>query len=171
MPRQFLSMTYLTRKRVGPVLWNPGHLHNLMIGDFDRDGDLELVATGLNNGYDRASIFSLDLENFTKTCAVPSIPEYSFTNLEIAQLNHYVLLPKSDYTKYLNLRFNPVPIGSLSYHSVNKKFNFTTLEGHVQSKIGGTINYWISGDLKNFDVFISDALPLVRDPLVKSGIT
>jgi hypothetical protein len=146
------------------TLWNAGGITNSIIGDFNEDGKKELVLGGLNNGYECAVFFSVNLDKIKGQ--TPSKDRYVFKNIPNAILNNYILLPHTDYGK-LMFRNNVVPYNTLFFDSKSKEFQVSTYEG-----LDNPILFHYRFD-KNFNflwVDCADNAQQQRDSLVAQGI-
>lgn len=160
------KLDLLTGKRFDSTstLWNAGGITNAMIGDFNEDGKKEIIAAGMNNGYERAILFSADLDKIAGQ--TPSPERYRFNNISDAKLNRYLLLPHTDYGKLFS-RYNLVPVNSLYYTSSSKEIVVMTSEG-VDNSIG--FYYGFDKDLNFQWVDCGDSAQQLRDSLVIKGI-
>ncbi len=60
----FYKLNLRTGKRIDSTntLWHAGGICSALTGDFDEDGKTELVAVAIHNGYERAVLFSINLD-------------------------------------------------------------------------------------------------------------
>ncbi|GAB4287786.1 MAG: hypothetical protein Kow0098_04810 [Ignavibacteriaceae bacterium] len=151
----------------GDTLWHPGHLTDGETGDFNEDGKIELVATAINNYYESAVVFSIDIDNLNGYLAADG--EYKFKNTKTASFNKYVLLTKTDVTNFSGYRFNRTQRGHLTYHSASKDFSIFANEGNDYYK-----NLVV---LYMFDQYLNlkmadplDSYQVYRDSLISRGI-
>ncbi|NWF88462.1 MAG: hypothetical protein HXY50_03270, partial [Ignavibacteriaceae bacterium] len=151
-------------ERIKNTLWNAGHFHDGIIGDFNKDGENEIVLTAINNGFERTMIVSIDLKNLTGQ--LPTTQNYLFHQVEEANYNKLVLLPVTDFAKFLGARFNITLRGGLRY--LNNEFSLTTAED-ITSNSPANVNYRFNYDLKFLDVECSDVFQIIRDSLVAKG--
>lgn len=155
------KLNSMNGKRIAGTLWNAGHFQDGIIGDFNNDGNSELVLTAINNGYARSEIVSIDLSNLNGQ--LPTGHNYAFQGIGMAKYNKMVLLPKSDYAEYMNARFNPVLKGGLSFN--NKEFTLCTIED-IDANSRTSLNYRFDVNLNFNDVECSDVFQVKRDSLV-----
>jgi hypothetical protein len=146
------------------TLWNAGGITNAMIGDFNEDDKKEMIVAGLNNGFERAVLFSVDLDKiFGQT---PAPERYIFNNIPKAELNGYIVLPNSDYGKLFH-RSNIVPFNGLYYASNSKEIVAQTLDGNDKPIL---FYYGFDTDLNFLWVDCADNAQQLRDSLVMQGI-
>lgn len=157
-----------TGKRIDSAFafWNSGSITQGMIGDFNLDGDKELVALGINNGYSRAVFFSINLNQLYGKSPAPE--RYSFKGMDLAKFNAYVLLPLSDYGKYY-FRYNFPDYGSFEYYPKSKEFGFFVWEGDA-SLNGAILVYRFNKKMQLTMLDCGDDFQKKRDSLVVKGI-
>jgi hypothetical protein len=160
------KLELLTGKRFDSLstLWNAGGITNAMIGDFNEDNKKEMIVAGLNNGFERAVLFSVDLDKLIGQ--TPSPERYIFNNLPKAELNKYILIPNSDYGKLYH-RSNLVPFNGLYYASNSKEIVAQTLDGNDKPIL---FYYGFDTDLNFLWVDCADNAQQLRDSLVMQGI-
>lgn len=146
------------------TLWNAGAINNVMIGDFNEDGRKEMVVTGNHNGYERALLFSVDVDKMKGQTPAPD--RYVFKNIPLAELNRFILLPHTDYGKYYH-RTNVVQLNGLYYTPGSKEFVVITNDG-IESPI--SFNYGFDNNLNFLWVDCGDNAQTMRDSLVTKGI-
>ena len=156
----------LTGKRLKGTLWHPGHFTGGIISDFNNDGEQEIVLEAINNGLERSAVMSINIENING--AAPSTNKYEYKGYPIAKFNHYILLPKTDYTEFYNDRFNAPKLGSLTFNYQNNKFLIGVLEAPTTNVSAG-IYYSLDTNLSHPKILIGDDFHMMRDALVKSG--
>lgn len=93
-----------TGERLEGTLWNAGHFQDGVIGDFNRDGQKEIVLIAISNGFEKTFIVSINLDKINGY--LPTSDIYKFQEIQLAEYNKFVLLPVTDYAKYLGARFN-----------------------------------------------------------------
>ncbi len=165
-PSPFIRIDARTGERLEGILWHPGGMNSGIIGDFNKDGKTELVACGVNNGLERAVVFSINTDELKHTTRAPSIQDYSFNGFKVAKFNKYILFPKTDYNMYKKLRFNNSLF--VSFNKLNNKFYATTLEGDPQKNIVG-LGFYFDNNLSNPEILIGDIFQVRRDSLVVKG--
>ncbi len=133
-PSAIYRLNLLNGKRLSGTLWSQGHFAGAMIGDFNKDGQTELVGLGINNGSERCFLLSINLNQLSGQ--TPTLNKnYYYPKKEIAMFNQYLLLPKSDYNDYFKERFNVIPQGNLQYQKDMNKFVFSIYEGDSENPI------------------------------------
>ncbi len=165
-PNIIFRLDARTGKRLPGTFLHSGSIERGIIGDFNKDGKKELVAAGINNGYERAIMFSINLEELKKESQGLSAPNYSFKNFNIASFNGYLLLPKTDYNKYQRLRFNNILYIALNPRDSN--IYFSTIEGAYPTDSVG-VSYSIDRSFTSPKVIIGDDFQVKRDSLVAQG--
>ena len=160
------KLELLTGKRFDSLstLWNAGGITNAMIGVFNEDNKKEMIVAGLNNGFERAVLFSVDLDKIMGQ--TPSPERYIFNNIPKAELNKYILLPNSDYGKLYH-RSNLVPSNGLYYASNSKEIVAQTLDGNDKPIL---FYYGFNTELNFLWVDCADNAQHLRDSLVIQGI-
>ncbi len=168
-PNAIFELDAKTGKRIDSLntLWNAGGITNGVIGDFNHDGKPELIVTAIHNGFQRAVLFSIDMNKLGGQTPAP--PNYTFYNMKAASLNSFILLPISDYGRYY-FRWNMPAPASLQYSSVNNQFKFDVDEGVGNISDMAALSYVFDNKL-NFE-FIScdDRFQVQRDSLVAKGV-
>ncbi|RJP74116.1 MAG: hypothetical protein C4539_00655 [Ignavibacteriales bacterium] len=155
-----------TGKRLEGVFWNSGHIQNAIIDDYNHDGKLELICNSYNNSYEKCGVFIIDIDRFSGRS--PAIKGYNFYGYGIPDFETYILIPNSDYNKYLNYRNNVISGGSLKLSENGNKITFTASEDIRYFGMAGII-YYLSPNLKDFDIVIGSTFRVLRDTLVAHG--
>ena len=150
-------------ERVKDVFWHPGGTRGGFLEDIDDDGKIELVASAISNGIERCVLFSIEYDKLKGTA--PTTENYRFLEMEIADFDHYVLLPKSDYNRAKNYRYNsPFPPsinnGKISVNLDEDRENFYRIEGFAVR---------FEKDFSNPRVIVDDDFRTLRDSLVVKG--
>lgn len=146
------------------TLWNAGGITDAMIGDFNEDDKKEMIVAGLNNGFERAVLFSVDLDKIVGQTPAPE--RYTFNNIPKAELNRYVLLPHTDYGRIFQ-RSNLVPRNGIYYTASSKEIIAQTQEG-IDKPI--LFYYGFDTELNFLWVDCADNAQQLRDSLVIHGI-
>ncbi|MBK7107013.1 MAG: hypothetical protein IPH62_17205 [Ignavibacteriae bacterium] len=152
-----------TGKRINSTLWNAGFFTNGLIFDFDKDGKNEIFANFVNNGYEQVGLLVIETEKLNGQCPTTSNYEYKF--LPIADLEEYILFPKTDYTHYINRRIEGIPLGSSLLFSNENKFLINVEFGVNQV----SIHYYYNYLLNNFEIIVGNGFRVMRDSLVVHG--
>ncbi len=153
-----------TGKLLKGILWHSGHLNTTHI--FHNDDKNELYATAINNGFERSVLFSIPADKLNGQ--LPAAEGYEFLNIKPADPDQYVLLPKSDFTDFMQIRFNAPEVGALYLDKVKGEILIYVLEGYPGNNFGG-VSYRFTKDLQLISVNFSDAFIEKRDALVKAG--
>ena len=145
-------------------LWNAGSINNALSGDFNQDGKKEIILGGMSNGFERAVLFSVDLEKIKGQTPAPE--RYVLNNIPDAELNAFILLPHTDYGK-LFLRSNIVQPNSMYYDSNSKEIVISTFDG---DKRPINIYYGFDKKLNFLWVDCADNAQKYRDSIVAQHI-
>jgi len=76
--------------------WHSGHLDFMILADLDGDGRQEIVASGVSNGYHRATLVVLDADNVTVASLEPLRPEIQLHGMGTPHERLRLLFPRSD---------------------------------------------------------------------------
>lgn len=153
-------------QRLGPTLWQVGHLQSGLICDLNKDGNLELIMVGINNALGRSVLFSIDIDNITDA-QLPAEGTRLFKNLKFASVNKYILLPQTDYDKYYGNKFNFAMVGNLNIRKNSNEVFIYLFEGPYNNKKAIFLQFD-----KNLSVSLIDAsenFEVARDSLVAKG--
>lgn len=154
-----------TGKRLPGTLWCSGHTVDAIIKDLDNDGDKEILAVGVDNGYEEIVIFSFEIDTLTRSRL--SKEEYLIKNYPIADLTTLIRLAKTDYDNYLQLRIPVIDKGSFYDDIIEEKYIFKTATNDIETQA----HLWIKLDynLKDFDVIVDNQFRVIRDSLIAHG--
>ncbi|MBK8946847.1 MAG: hypothetical protein IPM32_16480 [Ignavibacteriae bacterium] len=152
-----------TGKRVNSTLWNAGFITNGIIFDFDGDGKKELIGNFVNNGFEQAGIMQIEIEKLSGQC--PTTSNYQYKYLPIADLEEYILFPKTDYTHYINQRIEGILCGGTLHRSEENKI-LVNVEMDMNK---ASIHYYYNYLLNNFEIVIGNEFRVMRDSLVVQG--
>jgi hypothetical protein len=83
--------------------WHSGILNHLALTDLDGDGREEIIATGISNGYDKATLIALDPERVFGASTEAARPEVQLHGLGIAHERFRLLFPRSDLNRALSV--------------------------------------------------------------------
>jgi hypothetical protein len=165
-PNAVYKLDVRTGRRVDSLntLWHAGSI-SVIIGDFNEDGKTELAAAGVNNSFERAVFFTIDIENISGT-QMPATEYYSLINngisLERARFNKYFIFPQTDFSYYNNQRYNFAM--NVNFYKNSKEF-----EVIVAETIGYALVYYFKKDLQLKMVDCSDTFSFERDKQVRGG--
>ena len=166
-PGAIFRLNAKTGKRLPGTFWNPGHFAAGKFGDFNHDGQQELIVTGINNSFEQAFIMSIDTDRLNGRA--PSAEFYRLYNFDIAKLNKYILLPKTDLNNYTKQRYNMVAIGMLDYIPTTESFYFPVKEGNGMDLIM-SLYYRFNSNLTRVFINPGDEGAVSRDGLIAEGI-
>ncbi len=168
-PSAIFCLDVVTGKRIDSIntLWNAGTIDNALIGDFNGNNKQELVGTAIHNGFQRSVLFSVDLDKLEGQTPAPT--NYKFAGIKEADLNTFILLPKSDYSN-LYYRYDEPVIGSLAYNSIDKQFKLDVLENVGKPTIYTSLNYIFDNKLNLEYIGCDDGFQMYRDSLVARGV-
>jgi hypothetical protein len=154
-----------TGERLPGALWCSGHTVGAIIKDIDNDGIRDILAVGLDNGFEEIVIWTFDIDNLTSVRL--STKEYTIKGFPPAKLKSYIRLAKTDYDNYLGIRMSGIESGSFHDEINQKKYVFAT----TSSDPNKHAHLWIKLDynLKDFDVIVDNQYRVIRDTLVAHG--
>lgn len=155
-----------TGRRLPGTLWASGHFSDALIKDINNDGRTDILAVGLDNGFEDQVIFAYTLDTLTSVRL--STDEYTIKDYPISKPILYIRIQKTDYTIYNHLRMAGIGFKSLMDFPNEKKFSFTSLLHHDQSK--GQMWVKLDYNLKDIDIIIDNEFRIIRDSLVAKGI-
>ena len=164
-PSSIFSLSASTGKRINKGLWNAGHIVNAMIGDFNKDDKLEIVALGVHNGFNSAILFTVDPENLNGQ--TPTVGDYSFIGLETVRPKTLISFLPCDLTKYHNIRMNSAVGSTLMFDNGSKEFRFLIHEG-IDTDCR-SVHYRFDKNLKFLSVSPGNGYEEERDMLVRQG--
>jgi len=159
------SINIRTGKRLPGNVWCSGHIIGALIKDVNNDGQLDILAVGLDNGFEEQVVFAFQIDTLTKVR--PSTAEYTIKNFPIGNFIAYIRIPKTDFTKFIRLRIPTIGKVSLADDIYEKKYWFTAGVNHTE--LGGHI--WVKLDykLKDIDIVVGNEFRIERDTLVAQG--
>lgn len=154
-----------TGRRLPGTLWCSGHTTEALIKDLNDDGRKDILAIGMDNGFEQQVVFAFTIDTLTKVR--PSINEYIIKNFPISDFLSYIRIPKTDYTKYIQVRVPGVEKGSLVDEIFEKVYRFIIQTGFDYNKcsIWIKLNY----NLKDIDFVVDNQFRVIRDSLVAQG--
>ncbi len=164
-PTAIIKIDLTTGKRVGNILWHSGGIRDGELKDIDNDGNVELIASGINNGLKSAVLFSIQLNKLSGQS--PSSPNYTFSNIPVADFEKYILLPKPDYFEYFFSKY----FSSFGCKIKEKqKYISVKLIKHGAIKPRENIEVRFNFKFEPINIVLIDAYNEERDKLVKKGI-
>jgi hypothetical protein len=153
------------RVDIEKTLWHSGGLLSPLIDDFNGDGKMELAVVGVNNGYESAVFFSIQLDKLGGQ--MPSTQYYTFKDLKKAEYDIYILFPQSDYSYYLRSRMNAA--ATLFYYKNTKEFEISVREDYFDPVTGGVLIYSLTNDFQLKMIDCCDIFSFNRDDLIRKG--
>ena len=105
-------------------MWCSGRIVDAIIKDLDNNDKADILAVGVDNGFEEIVIFSYEPD--TLTAVRLSTKEYTINDYPEAQLKTYIRLAKTDYDKYLGIRMSGVDAGSFRDDLTRKLYTFAT---------------------------------------------
>ncbi len=81
--------------------WHSGHLDHLILADLDGNGQEEIIATGISNGYHQATMIVLDPDGVSGASTEAARPELQIHGMGAAQERLRLLFTRSDLNKAL----------------------------------------------------------------------
>lgn len=154
-----------TGKRLPGALWCSGFVVEAAIKDLDTDGKSEILAAGLDNGYEDVVIFSYTPDTLTSSRL--SAKDYIIKDFPIANVKNYIRLPKTDFENYIGIRMSAVRAGTFHDKQKERRYCFTVGGFYNENPYG----YWAKLDynLKDFDFVIDNEFRVYRDSLIAKG--
>lgn len=95
----------------------------------------------------------------------PTSENYTFKNLQLSNFLAYILFPKLDYTKHINIRMESI-YGDDILDLINK--NIIAIPVILDDKNVG-LSYHINYNMIDFDIVIGSTFRVKRDSLVVHG--
>ena len=158
-----------TGKKIAGIFYSSGHILGAFIKDINNDRIKDIVAKGIDNGYNQIVLFGMSLKNLKGNRRTTT--EYSIRFGEEAELLFYIRLPKTDLDE-LNIgeRFASKKLGEFWYDYTKQKIVHRSTFSMETPKFTSTaIDYQIHNNFKDIDLIIYDEFRTVRDSLVKHG--
>lgn len=154
-----------TGKRLPGTLWCSGHTSEALIKDINNDSKKDILAVGLDNGFEEQVFFVFTIDTLTKVRQ--STKEYTIKNFPISDFISYIRIPKTDYTKLIQLRVPGLEKGSLVDEIFEKVYRFIIQPDFDYNKC----SIWIKVDynLRDIDFIVDNQFRIIRDSLVAQG--
>ena len=153
--------------RIGKILWHPGGASWGFVKDIDNDGKYEAVVAGINNGFERAVLFSIELDKLNGRS--PSNRKYRFPDYEIAEFDDYLLLPRSDYN-YQCVTGSRYNLPYTTSYNESAKIIDISLDENTNIFKPITYNILFNNDFSFHKFIIGDAFESERNKKVNAGI-
>jgi hypothetical protein len=163
------KLDLLTGKRIKGTHWCSGFTYESTVKDVNKDGILDLILVGKDNGYDESVLWILPSNKIFGFR--PSTDEYNIKNQPESDLIGYVRFQKTDFDIVNYPKTLIVNQGSID--GLQEKDNFF-VSFFIYDTLGvpdynTAINYKFSYDLRTVDAYIGDRFAQQRDSLVLSG--
>ena len=81
--------------------WHSGHLDYMILADLDGDGNEEILASGIANGYRQATLVVLELDHVFGASLEPARPEVQLHRMGSPRERLRILFPRSDLSRTL----------------------------------------------------------------------
>lgn len=159
------SLDAASGKRVGTTLWNAGYIGDAAIHDLDKDSKPEIIFTFANNGLKRTGIAVISTDEADGQA--PTSDEYRLFDKKIAKFKAYILVPNTDYNKYVKAFQNGYSINTLIIKGNERTIHFNSVEGLGANVL--SLTYMLGFDLKSIDLFAQSDFTAYRDALVREG--
>lgn len=159
-------------KRIKDTFWGSGHTNSAIKRDINNDGRDDIVANGVDNGFEDAVAWGIELSKLNGYR--PTTREYQIKGFKEAGLIFYLRIPKQDVDKYLGVRNPSSWHYSLNFREYDKSFSFdifTNTSPRTQFKSDFINSYVIiiDSNLTVSDVVINSNFRVFRDSLVAQG--
>lgn len=155
-----------TGKREGTTFWNPGHITEGLITDFNSDNKKELIFLSANNGYEKNALGILPIDKIIGQA--PTTKKYLFHNLDIADFIYYATFENTDYFKLQNKRILHTRVGHLQIIPKEKIIQFP-LFNEMTPYFGAGFGVELSTNLMDYSIVIHSDFRVLRDTLVAHG--
>ena len=159
-----------TGKRINKTHWCSGHITGGMLLDVNKDGIADLVLTGIDNGYEDAVIWGVELDKLDGYRL--TVPDYIIKNKSESKTIFYIRFPKNDFERYIGMRTSSIEIASLSFLESDSLIRFLTNSFTDRSMINklALIEYQLKPNLLDFDLYVGSGFRVLRDTLVAKGM-
>lgn len=159
-------------RRIKDTFWGSGHTNSAIKRDINNDGRDDIVANGVDNGFEDAVAWGIELNKLNGYR--PTTREYQIKGFKEADLIFYLRIPKQDVDKYLGVRNPSSWHYSLNFREYDKSFSFdifTNTSPRTQFKSDFINSYVIiiDSNLTVSDVVINSNFRVFRDSLVAQG--
>jgi hypothetical protein len=151
-----------TGKRLPGTMWISGWTFDAVIDSDKITGERFVIIESIDNGFEQVITLGVKLTNIDGCC--PTTSPYQLLNLKLANLMYEIRLPKTDYLKIKNGRYNLA--NGISYYP----HAYSILVNENPSNEISCINYLLNYNLKQIDIVILDNFRVLRDSAVNKGI-
>ncbi len=163
-PSAIFMLDAETGERLNGALWSQGHFNVAEIGDFDKDGDIEIFAGGINNGLEAAFIVIQDISKIKDQ--TPSTAKYLFKNIGIGTFDKFIIFQKTDLGNLFENRFNGTDV--VHFYEDNQTYQVGVDEKYPGKILGP--HYVFSSEFDSVWLQIGDDFQFIRDGLVTKGL-
>lgn len=158
--------------RIKNTFWGSGHTLSEIKRDINNDGQEDIVAAGIDNGFEDAVVWGIELNKLDGYR--PTTREYQIKGFKEADLIFYFRIPKQDVDKYLGLRNPSIWYYSLNFREYDKSLSFEmfTIKNPGTQNISDFIKTYvitIDSNLTVSDVVVISSFRVFRDSLVAQG--
>ncbi|MFN3873485.1 MAG: hypothetical protein ACK4R9_10820 [Ignavibacterium sp.] len=158
--------------RIKNTFWGSGHTLSAIKRDINNDGQEEIVAVGIDNGFEDAVVWGIELNKLDGYR--PTTKEYQIKGFKEADLIFYLRIPKQDVDKYLGIRNPSIWYYSLNFREYDKSLSFEmlTIKNPGLQLISDFIKTYIitiDSNLTVSDVVVISSFRVFRDSLVAQG--
>ncbi len=158
--------------RIKNTFWGAGHTLSAIKRDINNDGQEDIVAAGIDNGFEDAVVWGIEsnkLDGYR-----PTTREYQIKGFKEADLIFYLRIPKQDVDKYLGIRNPSIWHYSLNFREYDKSLSFEmlTIKNPGLQLISDFIKTYIitiDSNLTVSDVVVISSFRVFRDSLVAQG--
>lgn len=159
-----------TGKRINKTHWCSGHITGGMLLDINKDGKDDLVLTGIDNGYEDAVIWGVELDELDGYRF--TVPSYIIKNKSKSDLLFYLRIPKNDFERYIGTRTSSIEPGTLSYLASDSLITFITNSFSDRSQLNRItmIEYQLKPNLLDFNLYVGSGFRVLRDTIVAKGL-
>lgn len=154
-----------TGKRLPGTLWSSGHTVEAIIKDLNNDGKADLLAVGVDNGFEESVVWACTADTLTQV--IPSTKEYNIKSFPSADLMSYIRIPKNDFENYNGVRITGIGRGSLFDDLSEKKYRFAKYCD--DDEMSGYLWMKLDYNLMDFDIIVDNQFRVIRDTLVAKG--
>ncbi len=164
-PTAIIKLNLANGKASNEILWHAGGITGGLLFDIDKDGNVELLCTGINNGYGRAIFFAIDADSLSGQS--PKIKNYAFEGIENAKFKHYFLLPKPDYFRYYFPKYDKT-VG-ISLDSAQNIIQIGIVKHNHIKNDGLSVSIRFNLQMEPSEIVVTDKYVVARDKLVEEG--
>jgi hypothetical protein len=164
-PSAVFGIDIATGKLATEVFWHSGHLDEGLIYKDSSGISDKLIVGGVNNGFESASLAVLEISKLAGKATAPS--NYNLNDIAPADLVEYILIPPSDYSIFINSRYNAVIQDHLILE--DNKIRVGVHEAASLDEPGLMLYYYFNPDFSINFIETGDNFQYDRDRLVKEG--